>query len=183
VRGAMTTWILLLRGINVGGKNRLPMSELRHHLQSLKLEHVKTYIQTGNAIFQASKKTAATLPAQLASIIEQHHGFSPRVFLLSKEQLEKAIASNPFPEAEAAPKTLHLFFLASTPVAPDVESLTEVTLPSERFHLADDVFYLHAPEGIGRSKLAARIGRCLGVGLTARNWRTVRKLWEMASAR
>ena len=178
----MKTWILLLRGINVGGKHRLPMNALRQHLQALKLEQIKTYIQTGNAVFQASKETAATLPTQLASIIEQHHRFRPPVFVLSKDQLEKVITSNPFPEAEVAPQTLHVFFLASSPVAPKLESLNEVKLPSERFHLADDVFYLYTPEGFGRSKLAERIGRCLGVDLTARNWRTVQKLWEMASA-
>lgn len=177
----MKTWVLLLRGINVGGKHRLPMAALRHHLQALKLEQIKTYIQTGNAVFQASKDTAAALPTRLASIIEQHHGFRPHVFVLSKDQLATVITANPFPEAEGAPKTLHVFFLASAPVAPKIEVLNEVKAPSERFHLADEVFYLHTPEGFGRSKLAARIERGLGVDLTARNWRTVQKLWEMAS--
>ncbi len=90
--------------------------------------------------------------------------------------------SNPFPEAEAEPKTLHLFFLASAPEAADIESLTEAKSPSERFHLTDHVFYLHAPDGIGRSKLAANAEKYLGVAITARNWRTVQKLREMAEA-
>ena len=105
------------------------------------------------------------------------------VLILSADQLEDAIESNPFPEAEAEPKTLHLFFLAWAPAAPDIESLTEAKSPSERFHLTDHVFYLHAPDGIGRSKLAANAEKFLGVAATARNWRTVQKLREMAKAK
>ena len=176
----MSTWIVLLRGINVGGKNILPMNGLVRDLQSLNLENVKTYIQSGNAVFRSSRKVSATLGAKIATKIENRHGFRPRVLILSADQLEDAIESNPFPDAEAEPKTLHLFFLAWAPAAPDIESLTEAKSPSERFHLTDHVFYLHAPDGIGRSKLAANAEKFLGVAITARNWRTVQKLWEMA---
>ncbi|HUF90702.1 MAG TPA: DUF1697 domain-containing protein, partial [Gemmatimonadota bacterium] len=106
-------------------------------------------------------------------------GFRPRVLLLGGDRLLEAIEANPFPEADAEPRSLHLFFLAEPPPSPDLESLAEVAVASERFHLERDVFYLHAPEGFGRSKLAARVERYLGVAATARNWRTVRKLQEM----
>ena len=178
----MSTWIVLLRGINVGGKNILPMNELVRLLQSLHLENIKTYIQSGNAIFRSSTEISPTLTANIATKIESRHGFKPHVLILSADQLENAIVSNPFPEAEAEPKTLHLFFLASAPAAPDIESLTEAKSPSERFHLRGQVFYLHAPEGVGRSKLAAKAEKYLGVAATARNWRTVQKLWAMAKA-
>jgi uncharacterized protein (DUF1697 family) len=82
----------------------------------------------------------------------------------------------------AEPKTLHLFFLASVPAAPDIEALAEARSPAERFHLTDRVFYLHAPEGFGRSKVAANAEKLLRVAATARSWRTVRKLREMAGA-
>lgn len=176
----MKTWILLLRGINVGGKNRLPMKDLQGHMASLDLEDVKTYIQSGNAVFRASEEPVAGLPTRLASTIETHHGFSPQVLILSRAEWRSAMDSNPFPEAQAEPKTLHLFFLAATPDGPDLDLLTASQLPSERFQLTDRVFYLHAPEGIGRSKLVSKIGKSLGVEMTARNWRTVEKLWEMA---
>jgi len=178
----MLTWIALLRGINVGGKHRLPMSELVDILQSLRLHNVKTYIQSGNAVFQSSGPIAATLDAEIAATIEQRHGFRPRVLLLSTDQFADAVASNPFPEADDAPKTLHLFFLASPPTAPDLEALHKVQAPSERFHLTDPVFYLYTPDGFGRSKLAERAERYLGVAATARNWRTVKQLWDMATA-
>ena len=158
----MSTWILLLRGINVGGKNILPMNELVRLLQSLNLENIKTYIQSGNAIFRSSREVSPKLAASIATKIDSRHGFKPHVLILSADQLENAIASNPFPEAEAEPKTLHLLFLASAPAAPDIQSLTKAKSPSEQFHLADHVFYLHAPDGIGRSKLAAKAEKLLG---------------------
>lgn len=175
------TSIVLFRGVNVGGKNILPMNELVRDLQSLNLEYIKTYIQSGNAIIRSSRKVSATLGAQIATKIENRHGFRPHVLILSLSQLESVIESNPFPEAE--PKTLHFFFLASAPAAPDIDSLTGAKSPSERFHLTDHVFYLHAPDGIGRSKLAANAEKFLGVAATARNWRTVQRLLEMARAR
>ena len=178
----MSTWIALFRGINVGGNHLLPMSELVRDLQSLDLENVKTYIRSGNAVFRSSSEVSASLEARIASKIQKRHGFSPQVLTLSADRLQNAIESNPFPEAEAEPNTLQLFFFASAPAAPDIKSLTAAKSPSERFHLTDQVFYLHAPDGIGRSKLAANAERLLGVTVTARNLRTVQKLWEMAKA-
>ena len=103
------------------------------------------------------------------------------MLILSADQLANTIEANPFPEAESEPKTLHLFFLSSVPAAADIESISERKSHSERFHLANRVFYLHAPDGIGRSKLAASAEKLLGVTVTARNWRTVQKLREMAN--
>lgn len=99
--------------------------------------------------------------------------------LLEKEELERAIAQNPFPEAESEPKTLHLYFLASVPTTPNSEKMGALQADSERFELKESVFYLHAPDGIGRSKLAAKAEQLLGVAATARNWRTVSKLAGM----
>ncbi len=178
----MTTWIALFRGINVGGHNILPMSELRDALESLNLENVRTYIQSGNVVFTAKKHLSKTLSTRIAARIEQRHGFKPHVLILSTDQLANAIESNPFPQAEAEAKTLHLFFLGSVASEADIESISQRKSPSERFHLTDHVFYLHAPDGIGRSKLAASVEKLLGVTTTARNWRTVQKLWEMAKA-
>lgn len=178
----MTTWILLLRGINVGGRNRLPMGDLVSILESSGLEDVETYIQSGNVVFR-SAKVSSTLGEEIATAVEERHGFRPRVLLLDADRLREAAESNPFPEAEAEPGTLHLFFLATAPESPDVEALDRLVSPSERFHLAGDVFYLHAPDGIGRSKLAANVEKHLGVAATARNWRTVERLREMSRDR
>ena len=91
-----------------------------------------------------------------------------------------AMVSNPFPQAESNPKTLHLYFLADLPEAPDLEALDALKRDTERYTLAGKLFYLYAPEGIGRSKLAARVEKSLGVAATARNWRSVSKIMAMA---
>jgi uncharacterized protein (DUF1697 family) len=173
-------WVLLLRGVNVGGRHTLPMRELAELLEALGLEEVRTYIQSGNAVFRAAGEAAAALGDRIAAAIEERKGFRPEVLVLSAERLEAAARANPFPEGEAEPKTLHLFFLAATPTAPDLAGLEALRSPTERFHLATEVLYLHAPDGIGRSKLATRVERLLGVPATARNWRTVQMLREMS---
>ncbi len=178
----MTTWIALFRGINVGGRNLLPMKELSRDLGALGLEDVRTYIQSGNVVFRSARSDSAALSAGIATRVEESHGFRPHVLLLTAGQLDAAIEANPFPEAEAEPKTLHLFFLAAPPATPDLEALERAKAPAERFQLTDPVFYLHAPGGIGRSKLAANAEKLLGVPATARNWRTVQKLRQMAQA-
>ncbi|MEW5975079.1 MAG: DUF1697 domain-containing protein [Acidobacteriota bacterium] len=176
----MKTYVALFRGINVGGKNALPMKELAALLEGLGARQVRTYIQSGNAVFQAAEKNLARLARQLPTEIQMRHGFQPQVFLLSLAALRRAMANNPFPEAEADPGSLHLGFLAAAPKNPDLEKLNSLKKGSERFHLDDGVFYLHAPEGVGRSKLAASAEKLLGVAMTDRNWRTVCKISELA---
>ncbi|MCZ6698847.1 MAG: DUF1697 domain-containing protein [Planctomycetota bacterium] len=178
----MSTWIAFFRGINVGGKNSLPMKDLVRELEALDLRDVRTYIQSGNAVFESPKKVPATLGARIASRIEKRHGFKPQVLILSAGALEKAIRSNPFPEAASEPKSLHFCFLASLPRSPDIDALTAAQTRTERFRLIGQVLYLHTPDGIGRSKLAATVEKALGVTVTARNWRTVDSLREMLSS-
>ena len=101
--------------------------------------------------------------------------------VLKAAELAKALKYNPFPEAETEPKTLHLSFLASEPENPELLALENLKRESERFTLKGRVFYLHAPEGIGRSRLAVNIEKVLGVAATSRNWRTVAKIMELAS--
>lgn len=176
----MSTWVALLRGINVGGNNPLPMADLTAVLQGLGLSDVRTYIQSGNAVFRGPKAAGPALAERISEAIAARQGFRPDILVLSGEELEQAAAANPFPEAEAEPKALHLFFLAQAPLTPDLAALNGCKADSERFALRESVFYLHAPDGIGRSKLAARVERCLGVATTARNWRSVAKILDMA---
>ncbi|MDO8286252.1 MAG: DUF1697 domain-containing protein [Rhodoferax sp.] len=176
----MNVYIAFFRAINVGGKNSLPMKSLVGILEGMGAAQVRTYIQSGNAVFQSAEKNAARLSSQLAAEIKKHHGFEPLTLVLGLKALQKACADNPFPEAEVDPKSLHLGFLASKPQRPDVDKLTSLKKASERFHLGDGVFYLHAPEGVGKSKLAASAEKLLGVPMTDRNWRTVCKVLELA---
>jgi uncharacterized protein (DUF1697 family) len=178
----MNSYIALLRGINVGGRNKLPMRELVQLLEELELENVKTYIQSGNVVFQSKRTDQAKLAAEISEAIGESHGFTPQIFILDSEALQAAMAANPFPEGEAEPKSLHLFFLDAVPEDPDLSVLEAIKKENERFELIDDVFYLHAPDGIGRSKLAERVGRGWDVSMTARNWRTVSKIMEIVTA-
>lgn len=174
----MTNKIALLRGINVGGR-RLLMADLRRELEELGLEAVRTYIQTGNAVFRTASAETPDLADAIAGAIEEGHGFRPRVLVLDAADLRRAMDENPFPDAETDPKRLHLYFLAAEPTDVDVPALEEAATDSERFHVGKRVVYLHTPDGFGRSTLAGQIERRVGVPATARNWRTVLKLREM----
>jgi uncharacterized protein (DUF1697 family) len=178
----MNVYVALFRGINVGGRNLLPMKELTSVLTDLGARDVKTYIQSGNAVFVSPEKDVARLANSIGREIKKGRGFEPHVLLLGLDDIERAMRKNPFPEAATDPSTLHAGFLASAPEKPNLKALESLKSESERFRLVDRVFYLHAPEGIGRSKLAANIERLLGVPMTDRNWRTVCKIREMAEA-
>lgn len=181
----MTTCIALLRGINVGGRNRLKMASLRRGLEALGLRNVRTYIQSGNVVFrydadEIGAEECDALAERIASMIDEQYGFRPQTLVFPADRLLRAMTGNPFPEAEAEPRRLHLFFLADEPDDADESAIGEAAARTERWEIRGDVFYLHAPDGIGRSKLARSVERYLGVPATARNWRTVVKLREMA---
>jgi uncharacterized protein (DUF1697 family) len=175
------TFIALFRGINVGGRNILPMKELVVLLKNLGLQSVKTYIQSGNAVFRCEPEQSVGLSTRIKSAVSERYGFEPEVLLLSLAELEEVVAANPFKEAESDPKTLHFYFLEARPESPDMDTLNSLKQDSERFSLTPSVFYLHAPNGIGRSKLAAKVEKPLGVAATARNWRSVCKIAALAT--
>ena len=158
----------------------MPMKELVAILGDLGARKVKTYIQSGNVVFLWKDKNTSQLASQIRAEIKRRRGFDAHVLLLELKDIETVIQQNPFPEAETDPRALHAGFLAAAPKRPDLKTLESLKSDSERFRLIGSVFYLHAPDGVGRSKLAAKAERLLGVPMTDRNWRTVRTLWEMA---
>jgi uncharacterized protein (DUF1697 family) len=173
------TWIGLFRGVNVGGRNLVPMKELVALLAEEGFADVRTYIQSGNVVFRGAG-TARALGDHIVAAVARRFGFRPLLLLMSGADLTRAAAANPYPEACAEPQCLHLWFLEKAPTAAATRSLGAVRAPSERFTVRDRVLYLEAPQGIGRSRLAARAESLLGVPATARNWRTVTRLLEMA---
>ena len=174
----MKTYIALLRGINVGGRNILPMKDLVGTLEGMGFEKIKTYIQSGNVVFQSKKKPSIKIAGKISSKILESHGFEPKVLLLEIAELQDAIKNNPFETKDG--KALHFFFLDSFPKDPDLERLMAVKSKSEEFNLNKNIFYLYAPDGSGRSKLAAKVEQSMGVPVTARNLNTVIKLMAMA---
>jgi len=175
----MKTYLALFRGINVGGNNMLPMKELKVVLEKNGCEEVQTYIQSGNVILNSAASDTLQLAKRLSAAISKSHGFEPRVLLLTRAELERAAAGNPFPVAAENPKSVHLFFLDGTPKKPDLKSLESLKTKTEAFALKGKVFYVYTPDGIGTSKMAGRVEQLLGVKATARNWRTVTTLLGM----
>lgn len=177
------TLILLLRGINVGGPTRsLPMKELISILEALDCTDIKTYIQSGNLVLKASRQVIATLAEKLSQIIAEAKGFSPQILIRSQAEFYQAIANNPFPEATSDPSLLHLGFLLETPSHPDLETLQSLTIGEEKIQLVGTCFYHYAAKGYGRSKVAEKAEKLLGVPMTDRNWNTVMKLKTMLEA-
>ena len=176
-------WIALFRGINVGGHNTLPMKGLSSLLADLGLEDPRTVIQSGNVVFGFPKESARSWPAKAAQMIEDAvenaHGFRPAVLVFDEHGFRDRLAASPFPEATREPKTLHLFFCTTPPHEPDLEAIDERRAADERWHLEGDVFYLHAPAGVGRSKLATQVEKRLGVPTTGRNWNTLQRIVEL----
>jgi uncharacterized protein (DUF1697 family) len=175
----MSRFVALFRGINVGGKNILPMQALREILTACGCEDIQTYIQSGNAVFSSSV-AADGLSASIKHAIEERFGFAPQVLLLDRDRFVAIAAANPFADAELNPKCLHIWFLTETPTAANLDALNSLKVESEQLLLKDDAFYLYAPDGLGRSRLAQNVDRHLGVTTTARNWRTVSRVMEMA---
>lgn len=170
--------IALFRGINVGGRHRLPMKELKDVLEGLGCLDVKTYIQSGNATFSHdSKSNKHTLAGKITAAINTRLGFAPQVWLFTEQEWQDAINNNPFPTHEG--KTLHFFFLEEAPKHIDITGLEALKAESESFLIKGKVFYLYAPDGIGRSKLAEKFGKFIPTPMTARNWNTIEKLAEM----
>lgn len=176
----MHFWVMLLRGINVGGNNIMPMKQLISMLNELGCEDVQTYIQSGNVLLQHSESDSQVLTLHITTTMYRTFGFEPKVLLLTLEQFQQAATNNPFPQAEVEPKTLHLFYLDRPVIEFDKEKLNSLKKTNESFELIDQVFYLHAPDGIGRSKLAEKVEKILAVPSTARNWNTVKKLLSLA---
>jgi uncharacterized protein (DUF1697 family) len=173
------TWIILFRGINVGGHNIVPMAGLRKCLEAAELDHVRSYIQSGNVAFDVTWGNSVNLSRRIGDSMEGEFGFRPDFLLYRPEHIQQAVDANPFPNEVEDPKSLHYLFLAKPPTEPDLEAIEQKKSPTESYHLTDSVFYLHAPDGIGRSKLAASAAKHLGVVATGRNHRTVDKILSM----
>ncbi len=153
----------------------MKMADLRAMLEGLGYAHVATYIQSGNAVFEADEGEAHVEAIEAA--FEAHYDFVPRVLVVPAEAYRAVIAQNPYAsEAEAEPKFVHGFFLRHTPTEEAVARLRAFDAGVDRFEMGAGVVYLHTPKGLARSKLAERLERTLKVPATARNWRSVLKV-------
>ena len=191
----MATHVALLRGINVGGKNKVAMADLREVVAEFGHADVSTYIQSGNVLFSSDPGDADTsaLAAALAAAITARLGVNAPVVVMSRDELAAAIAANPFPD-EADPRRVHAVLLSGAPAAEAAgkidAALERSTAKGSRDELAivGRTLYLHTPDGFGNSELAAAVLRILtspraGVTGTARNWATMLKLLDLCGDR
>ncbi|WP_405626830.1 DUF1697 domain-containing protein [Streptomyces sp. NBC_00016] len=180
-----TTYAALLRGINVGGSRKVPMAELRTLLEGLGLDDVRTYLQSGQAVFSSAHGDEERLAAELTAAIEKHFGFAVGVIVRDHAYLEAVADACPFPAAELEAKQLHATYFSTRVEAERYAGIDQAAHLPEEFRLGDRVLYLYAPEGLGRSKLAEQLSKPRvnkGLIATTRNWNTVVKLVEMTQA-
>ena len=177
---SLTTYVALLRGVNVGGKHIVPMKQLGEIFAACKCADVRTYIQSGNVIFRATPKIAPGLSVTIAKRIEDCFGFAVPVILRNRDELAHAARSNPFLKTGTPEKMLHVYFLAAAPSAAAIKSLDAERSAPDVFRVSGREIYLCMPNGMGRTKLtSAYFDSRLSTICTARNWATVLKLLEM----
>ncbi len=175
-------YVALLRGINVGGGNKLLKGELVKIFAEVGCQDVRTYIQSGNVVFRAAESLVDGLSARITAAIASSHGYQVPVVIRTGADWAGVVSGNPFLAAGADPGKLHVGFLADTPDPARVATLDPDRSPPDAFEVRGDEVYLHFPAGVARSKLDnAYFDRTLGTVCTIRNWRTVCKLHEMVS--
>ncbi|HMO40374.1 MAG TPA: DUF1697 domain-containing protein [Saprospiraceae bacterium] len=177
----MATYISMLRGINVSGQKPMKMDALKALYETLGLQQVQTWIQSGNVVFRSDREPGP-LAADIAAAIEQKFGFSVPVFVLAMPQLQRIVAHNPFADDSTKDENfLHITFLAAPPAHIDEIAIEAKLSPGEAIACTPEAVYLYCPNGYGRTKLTNTfIESRLQVAATTRNWKTVNTLLRMA---
>ena len=178
---AAGAYVALLRGINVGGSNMLPMKDLAAMFAKAGCSDVQTYIQSGNVVFRAKPTMAAAIPGVIAKAIATRTKMKIPVVVRSAAELRRVAEANPFLRRGVEVDKLHVAFLAAKPRSADVATLDPKRSPPDEFIAEGAEIYLHCPNGYGRTKLSnAYFDSKLATTSTVRNWRTVLKLLELS---
>lgn len=177
----MTIIISMLRGVNVGGHNKIKMDALRDLYESLGLRDPQTYVQSGNVVFRAETKDLAPLAKRIEDAIERTFGFRPSVVLRTTSELRDAIAKNPFAKRRGMEASrLLVTFLAAVPGPEARDEVLRIKADPEEVRIDGRELYVYFPDGMGRSKVWPAIEKALKKSGTGRNWNTVTKLLEIA---
>lgn len=181
-RPSFASYVALLRGINVGGKNIVPMAELGAIFGELGCDGVRTYIQSGNVLFRAGAGLAKKVPALAAKRIATAFGHDVTVVVRTAEEIAAVRDANPFIASGADERALYVAFLADEPSARSVAALDPNRSPPDAFVVRGREIYLHLPNGAARTKITnAYLDAKLATTSTVRNWRTVVTLSELAT--
>lgn len=176
-------FVVLLRGINVGGHNRVPMADLRDALAAHGFGDVSTYIASGNVLLDAGDRLEAVVVDDVAEVVAERFGLSIPIVARAVTDWPAILSANPFPDAEAEPKLLHVSLCDRAPEPEAIAGFDADAHAPDRLEVIGRELYLWYPNGAGRSKLTgALLERKLEVTTTARNWSTMLKLAELAAA-
>lgn len=174
----MTTWAIILRGINVGGARKLPMKDLQAILGAHQCRRVRTYIQSGNAVCESDHGDPKALAASIEAAIRKSFGFDVPVLVRSINDMKRTVQRNPYIGRKGIdPEKLHVTFLASAPEPARIAQITGSTFANDSFEVIGLDAYVHCPDGYGNTKLNNTwFESRLKVKATTRNWRTVNEL-------
>jgi uncharacterized protein (DUF1697 family) len=178
-----TTIICMLRGINVSGQKKVPMTELKKLFESLGFKNVTTYIQSGNVIFTSKMPDHKMISGTIEKKIREQFGFDVPVIVRSQPEMQIAVDNNPLiKEKDIDSEKLHITFLESSPDKDKLDKIHTFHFEPDRFIIAGRNVYLYCPDGYGRTKLNNTFfENKLKVRATTRNWRTVKELLRIAS--
>lgn len=178
-----STYLALLRGINLGGKNKIPMKDLAQTFVRVGCGDVRTYIQSGNVVFTADSDAAEAIPAGVTAAIAERFGYQVPVLLRSTDQLREAVRNNPFVASGAPEGALHVMFLAGPPEPHRVDTLDRDRSQPDEFAVRGQEVYLWLPNGVAHSRLTnGYFDSKLATTSTSRNWRTVLKLLDLMAS-
>lgn len=176
----METYIAILRGINVSGKNKIAMADLRAKLAEGGLHHIRTYIQSGNVIFEHEPTPIRDLTKNISTLILDQFGLQVPVIVLTIKELSDVISNNPFRDRDFT--KLHVTFLSEKPQMENLDKVADMSFPPDEFVIRDRAVYLFCPNGYARTKINNNFfEQKLQVTATTRNWKTVNKLKEMVN--
>jgi uncharacterized protein (DUF1697 family) len=177
----MAVIVSMLRGVNVGGHNKIKMDALRALYESLKLRDAKTYVQSGNVIFRTEERDLPRLTKRIEDGIERKFRFRPDVILRTAAEMREVIAKNPFAKRHGIePSKLLVSFLASDPGEEARERVRQMKCAPEELRIEGRELYIYFPNGIGRSKLSpGALEKALKTAGTGRNWNSVTKMLEI----
>jgi uncharacterized protein (DUF1697 family) len=179
-----STYIALLRGINVGGHKIIKMDQLRKAFEGLGFVGVATYVQSGNVVFKSPKKASEDLSNKIEEMLLRRFSMSVPVIVRTAKEVGEVLRNNPFlKESSTDVSKLHVTFLSHTPQKTAVKGLDAIAAGPDQFRCCGQEIYLYCPNGFGGTKLTiTTFEKVLAVGATTRNWNTVNKLYEIARA-
>ena len=180
----MPTYVAMLRGINVGSGKIVRMERLRASFEALGFDDVRTYVQSGNVIFELEQKSATGLSKKIEEKIQRDFGFTVPVLLKTSKEMAQIVSDNPLVKEKGIDHSkLHVTFLSDVPPTMAVKVLGPLATGRERFRILNREIYLYCPDGYGNTKLSNNaIEKKLSVVATTRNWRTVNTLLEMCTS-